>query len=116
MDLYSARVGYVRLNGHFTVASSQNLYSVIGEDLKDHEVVVFDFSEAMHIDDSAAMTINRLIISAGKQDTQCIVMGLSGSTAETLEALDILRDLPEAHVVKTMDEARNQALRLLTSP
>ncbi|MCY4573274.1 MAG: SulP family inorganic anion transporter [Gemmatimonadetes bacterium] len=113
MDLYSARVGLVRLKGNFTVASSQKLYSVIGEDLKDHEVVIFDFAEAVHIDDSAAMTISRLIITAGKQDTRCIAMGLSGSAARTLEALATLRDLPDRHVVETMDEAREVAAGLL---
>ena len=113
MDLYSARVGLVRLKGNFTVASSQKLYSVIGEDLKDHEVVIFDFAEAVHIDDSAAMTISRLIITAGKQDTRCIAMGLSGSAARTLEALATLRDLPDGHVVETMDEAREVAAGLL---
>ena len=113
MDLYSARVGVLRLKGNFTVASSQKLYGVIGEDLKDHEVVIFDFTDAVHIDDSAAMTISRLIITAGKQDTQCIAMGLSGSAARTLGALDTLRDLPGGHVVETMDEAREMALGLL---
>ena len=113
MDLYSARVGLVRLKGNFTVASSQKLYSVIGEDLKEHEVVIFDFAEAVHIDDSAAMTISRLIITAGKQDTRCIAMGLSGSAARTLEALATLRDLPDRHVVETMDEAREVAAGLV---
>ena len=116
MDLYSARVGVLRLKGNFTVASSQKLYGVIGEDLKDHEVVIFDFTEAVHIDDSAAMTISRLIITAGKQDTQCIAMGLSGSVARTLHALDTLRDLPDGHVVETMDEAREVALALVKPP
>ena len=113
MDPYSARVGVVRLKGNFTVASSQTLYGVIGDDLREHEVVIFDFSEAAHIDDSAAMTISRLILTAGRQNTPCIAMGLSGSAAETLYALDTLRDLPDDHIVESMDEARDVALRLL---
>jgi len=114
LDVYAARVGLVRLNGNFTVASSQKLYSVIGEDIKDHEVVVFDFTEARHIDDSAAMTISRLITTARAQDTECIAMGLSGSVARTLGTLDTLREIPESHVVDTMDEAREIAFWLLT--
>ena len=113
MDPYAARVGVVRLKGNFTVASSQKLYSAIGGDIKEHEVVVFDFSEATHIDDSAAMTISRLILTAGKQDTPCIAMGVSGQAAKTLNALDTLRDLPDDHIVAGMDEARELALRLL---
>ena len=113
MDPYSARTGLVRLNGSFTVASSQKLYSVIGGDIKDHDVVIFDFSGATYIDDSAAMMISRLLATAGKEDTECIVMGLSGKVARTLHALDILRDLSEDHVVDTMEEARGVAIRLL---
>ena len=114
LDIYAARVGLVRLNGNFTVASSQKLYSVVGEDIKDHEVVVFDFTGAKHIDDSAAMTISRIITTARAQDTECIAMGLSGSVARTLGTLDTLREIPESHVVDTMDEAREIAFRLLT--
>ena len=113
MDRYAARVGLVRLNGSFTVASSQKLFSVIGGDIKDHDVVIFDFSGATYIDDSAAMMIRRLLATAAGEDTECIVMGLSGKVARTLQALDILRDLPEDHVVETMDEARSVAIRLL---
>ncbi len=116
LDRYAARVGIVRLNGNFTVASSQKLYSVIGEDIKDHEVVIFDFSGARHIDDSAAMTISRLITTARAQHTECIAMGLSGSVARTLGTLDTLREIPESHVVETMDEAREIAFWLLTEP
>ena len=113
IDRYAARTGLVRLNGSFSVASSQKLYSVIGGDIKDHDVVIFDFSGATYIDDSAAMMIRRLLATAGKEDTGCIVMGLAGKVAGTLHTLDILRDLPEDHVVETMDEARSVAIRLL---
>ena len=113
MDRYAARVGLVRLNGSFTVASAQKLYSVIGGDIKDHDVVIFDFSGATYMDDSAAMMIRRLLATAASEDTGCIVMGLSGKVARTLQALDILRDLTDDHVVDTMDEARSVAIRML---
>ena len=73
--------------------------------------MIFDFSEAVHIDDSAAMTISRLIITAGTQGTQCIAMGLASSVARTLRELDTLRDLPRNHIVETLDEAREVAPR-----
>ena len=115
MDPYAARVGMVRLNGSFTVASSQKLHRVIGGDIKEHDVVVFDFSRATYMDDSAAMTISRLLATAAGEDTGCIVMGLSGKVARTLHALDILRDLPDDHEVESMDEARRVAIGLLGS-
>ncbi|MDE2974536.1 MAG: SulP family inorganic anion transporter [Gemmatimonadota bacterium] len=113
IDPYAARVGLVRLNGSFTVASSQKLHRVIGGDIKEHDVVVFDFSGATYIDDSAAMTIGRLLATAASENTECVVMGLSGKVSRTLHALDILRDLPEGREVESMDEARDVAVRLL---
>ena len=113
MDPYAARVGLVRLRGSFTVASSQKLYRVIGGDIKDHDVVIFDFSGATHVDDSAAMTISRLLATASREDTECIVTGLSGEVAGILHTLDVLRDLPAGHEVPSMDEARGVAIRLL---
>ena len=74
-DPYSARVGLVALKGSFTVASSHKLVSVIGADIKDHEVTIFDFSGATYLDDSAAMVIEQLIEVAGRQETEVIVDG-----------------------------------------
>ena len=113
VDRYAARTGLVRLKGSFTVASSRKLYSVVGGDIKDHDVVIFDLSEATYMDDSAAMTIRRLLATAAAEETQCVVTGVSGKVDRTLRALDILRDLPRRHVVETMVEAREIAIGLL---
>ena len=114
-DPYSARVGLVALRGGFTVASAQKLVGVIGPDIREHEVVIFDFSGATYMDDSAAMLIRQLMDVAAEEHTPCIVMGLSGAVADTLNALDILHDFPEGQVVDTLDEARQTARDLLTA-
>ena len=54
-----------------------------------------------------------LIGAAAEQDTACVVVGLAGGVAETLHALDALREVPAGHVVDTVDEARLLAKRLL---
>ena len=112
-DPYAARVGMVALRGSFTVASSHKLASTIGADIKDHEVVIFDFSQATYVDDSAAMVIKQLLDIATEEQTEFIVMGLAGSVAKTLHALNILRNVPEDRIVKTLDEARQAAKDLL---
>ena len=112
-DPYSARVGLVALRGSFTVASSNKLVSVIGADIKDHEVTIFDFSEATYVDDSAAMVIEQLIELAKGQETEVIVTGASGQAADTLHALDVLQHVPDGHIVETLDEARRVARSLL---
>ena len=98
----------VALRGSFTVASSHKLASTIGADIKDHEVVIFDFSQATYVDDSAAMVIKQLLDVATEEQTEFIVMGLAGSVAKTLHALNILRNVPEDRIVKTLDEARQE--------
>ena len=79
---------------------------VIGADIKDHEIVIFDFSGATYIDDSAAMVIEQLMDVAEKERTGVIVAGLSGSVAGTLYALGIMQHVPKEHLVETRDEAR----------
>ena len=112
-DPYSARVGLVALKGSFTVASSHKLVSVIGADIKDHEVVIFDFTGATYVDDSAAMVIEQLIEVAGRQETEVVVMGAAGRVADTLHTLDVLRNVADGHEVATLDEAREVARNLL---
>ena len=108
-DPHAARVGMVALRGTLSVASSHKLVSVIGLDIREHEVVIFDFSDTVYIDDSAAMVIGQLLEVAAGSGTECIVMGVGDDVAATLNSLDILRDVPAGRIVGTLDEARRVA-------
>ncbi len=110
---YSARTGIVKLRGSFTVASSGRLIRVIGDDIVGHDVVILDFSETDHIDDSAALVIEQLIDTAADGDATCIILSLDGAPAATLASLNILRRIPEEHLVDSLDEARDIARKLL---
>ena len=112
-DPFSARVGLVALRGQFSIASSNKLVQAIGADIRDHEVVVFDFSETVYLDDSAAMVVGQMLDIAADENTQVVVMGLSGTVADHLLALDIFRGLPEDRFVATLDQARERAQSLL---
>ena len=90
-DPFSARVGLVALRGNFTVASSVKLINTISVDLRDHEVVIFDFSETVYMDDSAALVVEQLIDVAIAEKTECVVMGLEGLPATTLQGLNALK-------------------------
>ncbi len=103
----------VSLRGSFTVASSRKLVEVIGEDIKEHEVVIFDFSDTLYVDDSAALVMERLLAVADEQGTGTIVMGLSGSVSNSLAAFGVLQRVPEWRQVGSMDEARERAAALL---
>ena len=113
MRRYAARVGLVALRGSFTVASSHRMVRVIGHDIAEHEVVIFDFTNATYLDDSAAMLIGRLLKAAAAEKTEVIAMGLSSGVGKTLRALGILDSLPDDQIVETLDEAREMAGRLL---
>ena len=112
-DPYSARVGMVVLRGSFTVASSRKLVEVIGEDIKDHEVVIFSFAETTYLDDSAAIVVERLMHVAAEKHTEVIVAGVPDAIADTLLTLDILQQVPEERLVEDIDEARQVAYNLL---
>ena len=112
-DPYSARVGLVKLKGSFTVASSHKLVTVIGADIKDHDIVIFDFSGATILDDSAAMVIDRLMDIASEEQTECIVLDMPDHIREVLHALGILQRLPDHRLVDTLEEARRIANDIL---
>ena len=113
VDPHAARVGMVALKGTLSVASSHRLVGVIGLDIKEHEVVIFDFSGTTYIDDSAAITIEQLLDIAAESGTECVVMGLSDGAAAMLRSLDVLDSVPSSRIVGTLDEARDVALEIL---
>ena len=112
-DPHAARVGMVAFRGSFSVASSNKIINTVSVDIRDHEVVIFDFSETIYMDDSAALVLEQLIDAAIDQDTECIVMALSGLPARTLRSLDALQRVPQDRIVGNLDEAREVARRLL---
>lgn len=112
-DPFSAHVGLVQLNGTFTVASATRLIKVISLDVQEHEVVILDFTDTHYVDDSAALVIEQLIDTALDEDTECIVTGLDGNAAATLEALNVLERIPSAQIVASVDDAKPIAAGLL---
>ena len=112
-DHFSARVGLVALRGAFTVASSSKLLDTIGEDIREHEVVILDFTNTVYVDDSAALVVEQLIETASGYDTHCIVMGLGGASVHNIQALNVLRRVPSDQIVQGWDEARVVAAGLL---
>ena len=113
VDDFSARVGMVALRGSFSVASSNRLINTISADIHDHEVLILDFSETLYVDDSAALVVEQLIDTAAEENTPVIVMGLSGSPADTLRSLNVLRNITENRFVADIDGAREAAIQIL---
>ncbi len=113
LDEFSARVGLVALRGVFTVASSHRLVSTFSVDIKEHEIVIFDLTETIHVDDSSALVIEQLMQVAISEKTEVIVVGMSNTVEDTFDAFDVLRNVAEIRTVHTLDEAREIARELL---
>ena len=113
VDPHSARVGLVVLRGSFTAASSREMVSVIGADIRDHDVVIFDFSDTTYLSLSAAVVIDQLLDSAAVARAEVVLTGLTAPVAKSLRALDVLRRVPGDRIVGTMDDARRVAAGLL---
>ena len=113
VDQFQARVGLVDLRGEFSFASANELAWMVGADIRQHEVVIFDFSNTVHMDDSAALIIERLVDAAAAAKTECIVLNLSGPVERTLRSLNVFRRLPAGRFVDDLDAARELASELL---
>ena len=114
-DPFSARTGLLRLAGRFTVASAAKLSHVIGADIREHEVVIFDFSKTEFLDDSAVMVIRELISDASEQKKPCIVMGMSLKIEKSLRGLGALKGIETANYAESLDHARQIADQFLVN-
>ena len=112
-DAFSARVGLVSFRGAFSVASSNRLVQAIGPDVRDHEIVILDFSPTTYVDDSAALLMEQVISTAEDEGTHCIVLGLAEPVSSTLHSLNVFHSVPEGHFVNNMNEARDLAREML---
>lgn len=113
VDEFQARVGLVDLRGEFSFASANELAWMVGADIRQHDVVIFDFSNTVHMDDSAALIVERLVDAAAAAKTECIVLNLSGPVEQTLQSLNVFRRLQAGRFVGDLDAARELASQLL---
>ena len=112
-DAYAADVGMIALKGVFTVASAHRLVAAFSVDIKGNKVAIFDFSETVHVDDSAALVIDQFLEIAKDAHTELIILGLPEDVRATLDGLGVLRHMPMDRMVATLPEARDVAARLL---
>ena len=90
-----------------TVASARELSRTLRTDVRGHQVVVFDMSRTLYIDDTAAIAIGELIrIALAASSRTLIVSGLNEDVAYTLNSLRVLDRVPLGNIVADMEEAR----------
>lgn len=86
----SGAVQLIRLRGRFSYASARQLTRSLARAVTGTRAVVFDFTEAAHIDTSAAMAIEELVLAAREAGAVCHVAALSGTAQATLSGLGVL--------------------------
>jgi SulP family sulfate permease len=113
MQDMNGQIGIIALRGHFSYASARELVQRIGAEAAGHEVIVLDFTDAAHVDTSAALAIEELIETTASETRGCFVAGLSGPAESTLRALGVFDKIPAQRIVQTRLEAIRQAANLI---
>ncbi len=107
------RIGLVVLRGHFSYASARELVQKVGAEAAGYEVVVFDLSDAAHVDTSAALAIDAMLETTLEDTKGCFVAGLSGHAEQTLRSLGILDRLRPGQIQPTRQAALAKAAELM---
>ena len=109
------KVGLIALRGRFSYASARLLLQQAGADTSGYEAIVYDFTDAAHIDTSAALAIDSLIELALDETSGCYISGLSGTAEKTLRSFDVLDRLPDANILPNRLSAIKAAVQLVSN-
>ena len=115
IDPYSTRTGLICLNGIISIASKTKLVNSTAEDIKDHEVIIFDFTATQFIDDDIALVIEQLTEVAAQDNISIIMCGFSESIFKTMIALNVLNLVPDDHIVDSLEDAKQLARQIIKS-
>ena len=107
-DLFQARTGLVLFPSRVTVASARQVSRIVRPDISSsQQIVVFDMSRTLYVDDSAAVIIGELIqIVMAQQLKTFIISGLKGDVGRTLDAMGLLDQVPKENIAADMEEAK----------
>lgn len=95
------------LRGAFSYASARELAQRVGAQIAGHKAIIYDFTNAAHMDTSVALSVDEIFERASEQGEVCFVSGLSGTALATLQGLKVLDRIPkERRFVKRIDAIR----------
>ena len=115
IDPYSTRTGLICLNGIISIASKTKLVNSTTEDIKDHEIIIFDFSTTQFIEDDIALVIERLTEVAAHDNINIIMCGFSESIYKNMVALNVLNLVEGDHIVDNLEDAKQLARQIIKS-
>ena len=104
------QIEVIRLRGNFSFASARQLTQVLGGILHGPHAAIFDFTQAAHVDTSAAYAIDELLTDALEAGVTCYMSGLSETIEKTLNGLGVLDKLEAGNICPDRKTALEQAL------
>jgi SulP family sulfate permease len=105
-------VSIVFLRGSFSYASARELAARVGAEAAGHKAVIYDFTEAGHIDTSAALAMEELIEQAREEHEACFIAGLNGQALMTLKSLGVLDGFAQDHQFAKRTDAIKAAVKV----
>ena len=102
LEKLQGRVAVVSLRGHFSYASARKLNRWVGQVSMGYEAIIYDFTEAAHMDTSAALAVEELLTIAVNDNIFCFIAGLSDSAGATVKSLGVLDAIPPGHITATL--------------
>jgi SulP family sulfate permease len=105
-------IAIVCLRGRFSYASAREMVKNISAVTPAYHTIIFDFSDAAHIDTSAALAIDEIIEVLQSEHSRPFISGLSGQAEKTLKGLGVLGKLPPNSVFESRMEAIGAAVAI----
>ena len=106
-DPFQASTGLVIFPDRVTVASAREVSRILRPDIRGQQIVIFDMSRTVYVDDSAAIIIGELVqIAMSQQSRIFIISGLTGDVANTLHSMGLLDRVPGGNFAAGMEEAK----------
>ena len=115
-DPFQARTGIISLNGVISIASKTMLIKSAGQEIQDHEIIIFDFSATKHIDQDIVLVIEQFTEVADENEITIIMSGLPESIHNNMKALRVLDLVKSENIVETLLEAKHLAAKKLSEP
>ena len=97
-EALESRVGLVVMPDWVSVSSAREMARILGRDMTDSQVTIFDFSKVAYMDDTAATLVGQVI--AGRR---VVLVGMHGMAKELVNAFT---DISTTHVVPNIDDAK----------
>jgi sulfate permease, SulP family len=111
---YNGQIMVIFLRGRFSYASARELIQRTNTASFGHKSIIYDMTDAAHVDTSAALAIEGFLNAAIGDGVDCYVAGLSGDAADSLRTLGVLEAVPDSHLTDTLLDAITAAGEHLT--